>query len=42
MIPSALDTAIEDGKYWKEADDLLRLVYAAIDSLVSVWPCDCK
>jgi hypothetical protein len=42
MIRSALDTAIEDGNCWKEADDLLRLVYAAIDSLVSVWPCDCE
>lgn len=42
MIRSALDNAIEDGSCWKEADDLLRLVYAAIDSLVSVWPCDCE
>jgi hypothetical protein len=42
IVRSALDLAIEDGKCWKEADDLLRLVYAAIDSLVSVWPCDCE
>jgi hypothetical protein len=41
-IISALDMAMYDGRFWSQADEILRLVYAALDSLLSVWPCDCK